>query len=211
MISLADALARQPLVAILRGIAPAEIDAVGDALVEAGILVIEVPLNSPDPLVSIERLARRHGAATLIGAGTVLSAAAVREVAAAGGRLVVMPHADAEVIRAVKSAGLVCVPGVATPTEAFAALATGADALKLFPGEAMPPPIVKAWRAVIPPEVMLIPTGGVSAANIAAYRAAGAAGFGIGSALYKPGVTAAQVATGARALVAAVAAARTTS
>lgn len=211
MISLADALARQPLVAILRGIAPAEIDAVGDALVEAGILVIEVPLNSPDPLVSIERLARRHGAATLIGAGTVLSAAAVREVAAAGGRLVVMPHADAEVIRAAKSAGLVCVPGVATPTEAFAALATGADALKLFPGEAMPPPIVKAWRAVIPPEVMLIPTGGVSAANIAAYRAAGAAGFGIGSALYKPGVMAAQVATGARALVAAVAAARTTS
>lgn len=208
MISLADALDRQPLVAILRGISPAEVDAVGDALVEAGILVIEVPLNSPDPLASIARLARRHGAATLIGAGTVLSPAAVADVASAGGRLIVMPHADVEVIRAAKAAGLTCVPGVATPTEAFAALAAGADALKLFPGEAMPPPIVKAWRAVIPPDVRLIPTGGVSASNVGAYLAAGAGGFGIGSALYKPGATAAAVADGARALVAAVAAAR---
>lgn len=208
MITLAAALARQPLVAILRGISPAEVDAVGDALAEAGILVIEVPLNSPEPLVSIERLARRHGSATLIGAGTVLSPAAVADVAAAGGRLIVMPHSDAAVIRAAKAAGLFCVPGVATPTEAFAALAAGADALKLFPGEAMPPPIVKAWRAVMPPDVELIPTGGVSVANIAAYLAAGADGFGIGSALYKPGVTASEVADGARALVAAVAAAR---
>lgn len=208
MITLADALHRQPLVAILRGISPAEVDAVGDALVEAGILVIEVPLNSPDPLTSIARLARRHGAATLIGAGTVLSPAAVAEVASAGGRLIVMPHADVEVIRAARNAGLACVPGVATPTEAFAALAAGADALKLFPGEAMPPPIVKAWRAVIPHHVRLIPTGGVSAANVGAYLAAGAGGFGIGSALYKPGTTAVEVATGARALVAALASAR---
>ena len=208
MITLADALHRQPLVAILRGISPAEVDAVGDALVEAGILVIEVPLNSPDPLSSIARLARRHGTTTLIGAGTVLSPAAVAEVATAGGRLIVMPHADVAVIRAAKSASLTCVPGVATPTEAFAALAAGADALKLFPGEAMPPPIVKAWRAVIPPGVKLIPTGGVSVANVGAYLAAGAGGFGIGSALYKPGVTAAEVAAGARALVAAVAAGR---
>ena len=199
MISLADALDRQPLVAILRGISPAEVDAVGDALVEAGILVIEVPLNSPDPLASIARLARRHGAATLIGAGTVLSPAAVADVASAGGRLIVMPHADVEVIRAAKAAGLTCVPGVATPTEAFAALAEGAHVLKMFPAEQMGPAVVKAWLAVLPAGTLLIPVGGITPDNMQVFVDAGVSGFGLGSGLFKPGMSAEDVAVTAKA------------
>lgn len=195
-------LAGTPLIAILRGVEPGEVVAVGTALVEAGLTVIEVPLNSPEPLVSIERLAAAFGEEVLIGAGTVMTPEDVIEVRDAGGRLIVMPHSDRAVIDEAKAEDLVCVPGVATPTEAFRALAAGADGLKMFPGEAMPPAIVKAWRAVMPPEVLLLPVGGVSAANIADYRAAGANGFGIGSALYQPGQPPAEVKARAEAMVA---------
>jgi len=201
MIDLESALSECPLVAILRGITPAECEAVGAALVASGFRIIEVPLNSPDPLDSIRLLADRFGERTLIGAGTVLSPAAVDQVADAGGRLIVMPHSDVSVIMAAKARGLACLPGVATPTEAFAALAAGADALKLFPAEAMPPAIVKALRAVLPGSARLMPVGGVGVHNLAAYLAAGAAGFGIGSTLYKPGKTADDVRRGAKSLV----------
>jgi len=176
-----------PLVAILRGLPPEDASLVGASLFAAGFRILEVPLNSPQPLTSIARLAQELGEHCLIGAGTVLSAAQVDEVAAAGGRLIVMPHADVAVIAAAKRRGLVCVPGVATPSEAFAALAAGADALKLFPAEQLPPAIVKAWRSVLPKDVPLLPTGGITAPALAGYHAAGADGFGIGSALYAPG------------------------
>ncbi len=192
-----------PLIAILRGLTPAEAPAIGDALVDAGFRVLEVPLNSPEPLASIAALAARFGTRALVGAGTVLTPAQVAEVAAAGGRLIVMPHADVAVIRAAKAAGLWCVPGVATPTEAFAALAAGADALKLFPAELLSPPVLKALRAVLPPHVKLLPVGGITAQNLGHFVAAGASGFGLGSALFKPGATAQQVAAHARAFVAA--------
>lgn len=192
-----------PLIAILRGLTPAEAPAVGDALFDAGFRVLEVPLNSPDPLASIAALAGRHGGRALVGAGTVSTTAQVAEVAAAGGRLIVMPHADGAVVRAAKAAGLWCVPGAATPTEAFAALAAGADALKLFPAELLTPPVLKALRAVLPREVKLLPVGGITPRNLNDYVAAGASGFGLGSALYKPGDTAQQVAANARTFVAA--------
>lgn len=192
-----------PLIAILRGLTPAEAPAIGDALVDAGFRVLEVPLNSPEPLASIAALAPRFGTRALVGAGTVRTPAQVAEVAAAGGRLIVMPHADVAVIRAAKAAGLWCVPGVATPTEAFAALAAGADALKLFPAELLSPPVLKALRAVLPPHVKLLPVGGITAQNLGHFVAAGASGFGLGSALFKPGATAQQVAAHARAFVAA--------
>jgi 2-dehydro-3-deoxyphosphogalactonate aldolase len=196
-------LAPLPLVAILRGLRPAEATGIGEALVEAGFVAIEVPLNSPEPLLSIERLARAFGERVLIGAGTVLQAAAVEAVAAAGGRLIVMPHGDPAVIRTAKARGLLCVPGVATPTEAFAALEAGADALKLFPAEAMPPNVVKAWRAVLPRDVWLLPVGGITPEAMAAYHAAGANGFGLGSALYRAGMDATELAWTARAFAAA--------
>ena len=195
--NLDQAIAELPLVAILRGVRPDEAETVGGALVEAGFRIIEVPLNSPEPFRSIEVLAKRFGAVSLIGAGTVMTPQDARRVVEAGGRLVVMPHSDPEVIRAAKAAGAWCLPGVATPTEGFAALRAGADALKLFPGEAMPPAVVKAWSAVFPPSVRLLPVGGVTPASMAAYVVAGAAGFGIGSALYRPGAEAAEI--GARA------------
>jgi 2-dehydro-3-deoxyphosphogalactonate aldolase len=203
-LSLERTLAACPLIAILRGVRPDEVLAIGEALVDAGFRCIEVPLNSPEPLTSIRRLAGRFGARALIGAGTVMSAADVAAVASAGGRLIVMPHADGTVIRAAKAAGLICLPGVATPTEAFAALSAGADGLKLFPGEMVTPAVVKAMRAVLPAATLLIPVGGVSAATVPAYRSAGASGFGIGSALYAAGRSAADVATAARSLVAAL-------
>jgi len=193
-VTLKQAVAELPLVAILRGVMPTEAEAIGAALVEAGLRLIEVPLNSPDPFRSIEILASRFEDAALIGAGTVMSPEAARKTVEAGGRLVVMPHSDAEVIRAAKSAGAWCLPGVATPTEGFAALAAGADGLKLFPAEAIPPAVVKAWKAVFPAEVSLFPVGGVTPERMRDYAAAGAAGFGIGSALYKPGVKAAEIA-----------------
>lgn len=196
-------LERLPLVAILRGLTPPEALPVGRALVEAGFAILEVPLNSPEPLESIRLLAREFGATTLVGAGTVLTPAAVWSVAEAGGRLIVMPHGDTTVIGAAKEAGLVCAPGIATPTEGFAALAAGADALKLFPAELSGPQVLKAMRAVFPAGTPFLPVGGITPATMGAYHAAGAAGFGLGSALYRPGMTAAEVAANAGAFVAA--------
>ena len=194
-------LAELPLIAILRGIAPDEAVPVGLALAEAGFRIIEVPLNSPQPLRSIELLARALGSRCLVGAGTVMSAAQVAAVEQAGGRLIVMPHCDPAVIRAAKSQGLHCAPGVATPTEGFAALAAGADALKLFPAELLSPPVLKALRAVFPSDTLFLPVGGITPQNLAAYAAAGASGFGLGSALYKPGLAVEQVRANARAFV----------
>ena len=186
-------LARCPLVAILRGIRPEEAEAVGEALVAAGIGIIEVPLNSPDPFDSIGRLVRRFGDDALIGAGTVMRPADVARLAACGGRLMVTPHADPALVRAAKAAGLLAAPGFFTPAEAFALLDAGADALKLFPAEAASPAVLKALRAVLPPDTAVLPVGGMDASTIPLWRAAGAAGFGIGSALYKPGDNAAEV------------------
>ena len=194
-----------PLIAVLRGIAPSEVEAVGEALVEAGIRIIEVPLNSPSPLDSIARLAARLEGRALVGAGTVLRAAEVAEVAAAGGGIIVSPNADPEVIRATVRAGLVSAPGCFTPSEAFAALAAGAHLLKLFPAEAAPPAMVKALRAVLPAGTLLAVVGGITPDRMAAYRAASADGFGLGSALYRPGLSAAEVAGRAAAFVDALA------
>ncbi len=196
-------LERLPLVAILRGVTPAAVVPIGRALVDAGFAVIEVPLNSPRPLESIRRLRDALDPSVLVGAGTVTDAAQVREVADAGGGLVVMPHGDPEVVRAAKLAGLYCTPGVATPTEGFAALANGADALKLFPAELLPPRVLRAMRSVFPPDTLFLPVGGITPDAMAGYVAAGAAGFGLGSALYAPGDDAAAVAARARAFAAA--------
>lgn len=201
MLDLRNALAQCPIAAILRGVQPDEIDAIGDALVEAGIAIIEVPLNSPKPFDSIKRLAARHGARALIGAGTVLEVCDVARVKEAGGRLIVAPNFDADVVRAAKTAGLVTLPGVMTPSEGFAALKAGADGLKLFPAEIIPPAVFKAWRAVFPPETLLLSVGGVGVDNAVAYRQGGASGYGIGSALYKPGRSAGEIGKLAKALV----------
>lgn len=191
-----------PLIAILRGVTPDEIVAVGRALYNAGFRVIEIPLNSPQPFESIRRLTTELGESCLIGAGTVLTEAQVAEVDAAGGRLIVSPNANLAVIRASKAAGLVSAPGVATPSEGFAALDAGADSLKLFPAEQLGPAVVKAWRAVFPKELALLPVGGITPDNMGPYVAAGANGFGLGSALYKPGLSAAQVSANAQAFAA---------
>jgi 2-dehydro-3-deoxyphosphogalactonate aldolase len=192
---------RLPLIAILRGVTPDEVVAVGRALVDAGFAIVEVPLNSPAPIESIRRLADSLGADTLVGAGTVTDPAQVRDVAHAGGRLVVSPHCDVAVVRAAKSAGLACTPGIATPTEGFAALAAGADALKLFPAELLTPTVLKALRSVFPEETRFLPVGGITPDNMAPYVAAGAAGFGLGSALYRRGDAPDAVAAKARTFV----------
>jgi 2-dehydro-3-deoxyphosphogalactonate aldolase len=186
------ALAACPLVAILRGLPPAEALPVGQALVDSGWNLIEVPLNSPQPLLSIQAIAAAFPGA-LVGAGTVLEPRQVREVHAAGGRLIVAPNFKSEVVREAVRLDMICLPGVLTATEAFAALGAGATGLKLFPAEMIPPAAVKALRAVLPADVLLLPVGGIGNANMAGYRAAGADGFGIGSAVYKPGVSAADV------------------
>ncbi|MDR6676636.1 2-dehydro-3-deoxy-6-phosphogalactonate aldolase [Pseudomonas oryzihabitans] len=191
-----------PLIAILRGVTPDEIVPVGRALYDAGFRVIEIPLNSPQPFDSIRRLTAELGEDSLIGAGTVLTEAQVAEVDAAGGRLIVSPNANLAVIRASKAAGLVSAPGVATPSEGFAALDAGADSLKLFPAEQLGPAVIKAWRAVFPKELALLPVGGITPDNMGPYVAAGANGFGLGSALYKPGLSAAQVSANAQAFAA---------
>jgi len=202
MLDLRAALTQCPIAAILRGVKPDEVDVIGDALVEAGIIVIEVPLNSPDPFDSISRLAKRHGARALIGAGTVLETPDVTRVKDAGGQLIVAPNFDADVVRTAKAAGLVALPGVMTPSEGFAALKAGADGLKLFPAEIIPPAVFKAWRAVFPADCLLLAVGGVGVDNLEIYAQAGASGYGIGSALYKPGRSPAEIAPLARALVA---------
>lgn len=194
MNDLDKALDQLPLIAILRGLQPAQAIEVGQVLVDAGFGVIEVPLNSPQPLQSIERLAHALGDQVVIGAGTVLKSENVGEVARAGGRLIVMPHADCNLIRQADHLGLFCVPGVATPTEAFAALEAGADALKMFPAEALPPPVLKAWRAVLRPPIKLLPVGSIAPETMAAYLEAGASGFGLGSALFRPDLSLATLA-----------------
>ena len=196
------ALSYCPIVAILRGVKPDEVDSIGDALIEAGVTVIEVPLNSPQPFESIRRLAERHAHHALVGAGTVLEVADVARVKEAGGRLVVAPNFDAEVVRAANAVGLAALPGVMTPSEGFAALKAGADGLKLFPAEIIPPAVFKAWRAVFAPDTLLLAVGGVGVENIRSYAEAGASGYGIGSALYKPGRSATEIGKLAGALVA---------
>ncbi|WP_462380444.1 2-dehydro-3-deoxy-6-phosphogalactonate aldolase [Pseudomonas sp. Marseille-QA0892] len=198
-----DYLSSLPLIAILRGVTPDEIVPVGRALYEAGFRVIEIPLNSPDPLESTRRLTAELGERCLVGAGTVLTEQHVADVAAAGGRLMVSPNANPAVIRATKAAGLVSAPGVATPSEGFAALEAGADALKLFPAEQLGPAVLKAWRAVFPKNLPMLPVGGITPDNMTPYVDAGANGFGLGSALYKPGLTAEQVGANAEAFASA--------
>jgi len=191
-----------PLVAILRGLTPAEAADVGDAIVEPGFRLLEVPLNSPQPLESIALMRKRFPQA-LVGAGTVLGARQVREVHEAGGELIVSPNFNAEVIAEAVRLGMVCLPGVMTPTEAFGALAAGATGLKLFPAELASPAVVKALLAVLPAGTPVMPVGGIAPTNMAEWRAAGAAGFGIGSSLDKPGKHAAAVREDARKFVAA--------
>ncbi|WP_315133241.1 2-dehydro-3-deoxy-6-phosphogalactonate aldolase [Achromobacter marplatensis] len=200
---LQTAMAHCGLIAILRGIKPAEAEAVGNALYDAGFRLIEVPLNSPDPLASIRALRAALPTDCLIGAGTVLNPDDCARVQDAGGELIVMPHSDAAVIRAAKQLGMASCPGVATPTEAFAALSAGADVLKMFPAEQLGPVVLKAWRAVMRPPIALVPVGGITPDNISVYAQAGASGFGLGSALYKPGLSAIEVGQNARAFIAA--------
>jgi 2-dehydro-3-deoxyphosphogalactonate aldolase len=191
--NLAEFLTPLPLVAVLRGISPPEVPDVAEALTGAGFRVLEVTLNSPDPFDSIRALTARCGASCLVGAGTVIDPSDVERVREAGGRLIVMPHADVAVIREAKRQGMICVPGVATPTEAFAALAAGADGLKMFPAEALPPAALRAWRAVLPKRTLVFAVGGMRPDNLLPYWEAGADGFGTGSNLYKPGAPAADV------------------
>ena len=197
-------LAQCPLVAIIRGVTPDAVVAIGEALYAAGIRIIEVPLNSPDPYDSIARLAAAMAGRATVGAGTVLDADAVARSRAAGARIVVSPCADAEVIRATVAAGMISAPGYFTPSEAFAAIKAGAHAIKLFPAEAAPPAVVKAQRAVLPRDFPLLVVGGVRPDNMRNYLEAGANGFGLGSGVYKPGQSAAEVGAQARAFVAAL-------
>ncbi len=196
-----QSLQRLPLIAILRGVTADEVVELGTMLLECGLRVIEVPLNSPKPLLSIQRLRESLPADCIVGAGTVLSATQVREVASAGGQIIVMPHSDPGVIRAAKDAGLICAPGVVTPTEAFAALAAGADALKLFPAELVSPTVLAAMRSVLPPSTLMLPVGGITPESMQAYRKAGASGFGLGSALYRAGQSLEQTTLHARRFV----------
>ncbi len=200
------AFARCPLVAILRGVRPDEVEAIGDALMEAGFTLIEVPLNSPDPFESITRLRARCDERAMVGAGTVLSTGDVARVAQAGGQLVISPNTDTGVIRATTAAGMVSMPGYFTPSEGFAALGAGASALKLFPAEAASPKVLKAQRAVLPRDVPVLAVGGITPEGMAPWREGGADGFGLGSALYKAGAGAGDVGRAARSFVAAWAA-----
>ncbi len=190
-----------PLIAIMRGVTPADAADHGRALYEAGFRIVEVPLNSPQPFDSIAAIRQALPADAIVGAGTVLHPDFVNDVKAAGGELIVMPHSDAEVVIAAKALGLACAPGVATPNEAFLALKNGADVLKMFPAEQLGAHVVKAWRAVIAKEVPLVPVGGITPDNMGPFLSAGANGFGLGSALYKPGQSAAVTASHAKAYI----------
>ena len=193
------AFARCPLVAILRGVRPDEVEPIGEELVAAGFTLIEVPMNSPDPLESVARLATRFAGRAIVGAGTVLTVPHVQAVIDAGGTMVISPNANPRVIAASAAAGVVSLPGIATPSEGFAALDAGATALKLFPAEAASPGVLKAMLAVLPKGIRLLPVGGIAPDTMAPWLNAGAAGFGLGSALYKPGMTAEEVGSNARA------------
>jgi 2-dehydro-3-deoxyphosphogalactonate aldolase len=182
-----------PLVAVLRGITPSEVEPIGAALTDNGFRILEVPLNSPDAFESIRRLSQLYRQRCLIGAGTVIEVNDVERVASVGGRLIVMPHGDVAVVREAKQLGLIALPGAATPTEAFAALAAGADGLKMFPAEQLSPAVLKAWRAVLPKDALVFPVGGIRPDNMAPYWAVGANGFGTGSNLYQPGASADKV------------------
>jgi len=191
--------AQCPLIAILRGVRPDEVEAIGEALFDAGVRIIEVPLNSPDPLDSIARLSARFDGRALIGAGTVLQVGQVEGVRAAGGQLVVSPSTNPQVIAATVAAGMVSCPGYFTPSEAFTALDAGAHALKLFPAEAASPAVVRAQRAVLPNEARVVVVGGIAPGDMAPWLAAGADGFGLGSGVYRPGQTADETRTRAQA------------
>lgn len=198
--SLAPWLDACPIVAILRGIRPEEVEEIGAALLTEGLTILEVPLNSPNPLESIRRLHAAFGDRALVGAGTVTNEDEIAAIARAGARLMVTPHCDPALVLAARARGLVACPGFFTPGEAFALLAAGADALKLFPAEVASPAVLRALLAVLPKGTAVLPVGGVGAATIPAWKVAGAAGFGVGSSLYRPGDTAAVVAQKARAL-----------
>lgn len=198
---LEDALNRCRLIAILRGLRPEEAVEVAGALIDAGLTLIEVPLNSPDPFRSIRRIASTFGGQAVIGAGTVLTVDDCDRLADAGGRMVVSPNCDPEVIRASRQRGLISLPGVATPSEAFAALKAGADGIKMFPFETLGAAALRAWRAVLPPETLALPVGGIGPDDLAPLASQGAQGFGIGSALYKPGLSPSEVATRAATFV----------
>lgn len=189
MIDLATAFAQNPLIAILRGLEPENALPVSDTLIEADFRIIEVPLNSPEPLLSIQRIAKRHGAQAVVGAGTVLSVEQVEAVADAGGRIIVSPNMNPDVGRAAAQRGLYWCPGVVTPSEAFAALDLGAHVLKFFPAEMVPPNAIAAMRAVLPKDAIVAVVGGITPDNMAPYCAAGVNGFGLGSALFKPDYT----------------------
>ena len=195
-------LEKMPLIAILRGISPAEAIPVTDILYEEGFTIVEVPMNSPDPLDSIGAIAKAYGDRMLVGAGTVMSAEIVNAIADVGGRLIVAPHFDPEVVTAAKARGMFCCPGVQTPSEAFGALKCGADGLKIFPAEACPPNIIKAIRAVLPKDVKVVPVGGINENNMADYWKVNANGFGIGSNLYKSGKSLDDIRATAKMLVA---------
>ena len=199
----AEAMSKMPLVAILRGITPEESPPILLALINAGFLMIEAPLTSPQPFETIRLMRAAAPSDVLIGAGTVTTPEEVDQIAEAGGDLVVSPHCNVHLVAAAKRLGLVAIPGVATPSEAFAALGAGADALKAFPAEMITPPILRAWRAVLPAEAPILPVGGITLQSMADYAAAGAAGFGLGSSLYKPHDSVQKVAASAAAFVAA--------
>lgn len=201
MSDLTKAFAEMPLIAILRGLETESALPVSGALIDAGFRIIEVPLNSPDPLVSISRIAKRHGTAAIVGAGTVLTVDQVNAVADAGGRIIVSPNMNPEVGRAAISRGLYWCPGVITPSEAFAALDLGAAVLKFFPAEMMPPAAIAAMRAVLPKDAIIAAVGGITPETMAPYRTAGVNGFGLGSALFKPDYKLEEISQSAKAFV----------
>ncbi len=193
-----------PVVAILRGVTPTEVEDVAEAIVAAGVTIIEVPLNSPDPFASIERMAKRFAGQAVVGAGTVLTPEDVARCKAAGAQLIVSPNMRTDVITATVKAGMISAPGCLTPTEAFAALDAGAHAVKLFPGELVSPAVVKAMRAVLPKAATVLVVGGITVDNAAAFKAAGANGFGVGGSIYRAGLSPAAAGANAAAFVTAL-------